>query len=267
VEASFSLGRDDISWTQPKTTGEILCEKVVLRQFARVINGNFLDIDPKLDIMNPENDSEIKKQAEEGKLHRMAKVDNFSVMWQGSQNLGATPKESCAQNKQMTALVYISDTEQIVKASWSLFQHDGATAFKLSQRPPLPPALSGKDLPGGRTQILNVRRIRRINCHQVKSNEDTAPDSISDTGDWLNWNCDLDNPNDSEEDCAADDDSDVEHNNCIEDPECPEQRDMSVAPNVPRLVRPTRKSKRQAEKVSVTVNAAETRRYGGGKKQ
>jgi len=77
----------------------------------------------------------------------------------------------------------------------------------------------------------------------------------------------LDNRNDSEEDCAADDESDIEPNTGIEDPECPEQQDVSAAPNVPGLVRPTRKSKRQAEKVLVTVNAVETRRNKGGKKK
>jgi len=50
-------------------------------------------------------------------------------------------KESHAQNMPMTAVGYISDTEEIDKASWSLFQHDGAAAFKLSERSPLPPAL------------------------------------------------------------------------------------------------------------------------------
>jgi hypothetical protein len=267
VEASFSLGRDVIGWRQSKTTGETLREKVVVRQFARANNGILAGTDPELDTMNTENDSEMKKEAEERKLHRMAKVHDFLEMWQGSQNLRATQKESRAQNKQMTAVGYISDTEEIVKSSWSLFQHDGAAAFKLSERSPLPPALSAKDLPGGRTQILNVRRIRRINRHPVESDEDSAPESISDTEDWLNWNGDLDNPNDSEEDCAADDDSDIEHNNCIEDPECPEQQDVCAAPNVPGLVRPTRKSKRQAEKVLVTVNAVETRRNKGGKKK
>jgi len=75
----------------------------------------------------------------------------------------------------------------------------------------------------------------------------------------------LDNPNDSEDDCAADDEFDIGPNKGIEDPECPEQQDVSAAPNVPRLVRPTRKSKRQAEKVLVTVNAVEMRRNKGGK--
>jgi hypothetical protein len=141
----------------------------------------------------------------------------------------------------MTAVGYLSDTEEIVKASWSLFQHDGAAAFKLSERSPLPPALSGKDLPGGRTQILNVRRIQRINRLSVETEEECAPESISDTNGWVYWNGHLDNPNDSEKDCAVDDESDIEHNNGIEHPECPEQQDVSAAPNVPGLVGPTQK--------------------------
>ena len=186
-------------------------------------------------------------------------------MWKGSQNLRATQKESRTQNKQMTAVGYILDTEEIVKASWSLFQHDGAATFKLSERSPLPPALSAKDLPGGRTQILNVRGIRSIIRHPVESDEDSAPESILDTDDWPNWNGDLDIPNDREDVCAADDESDIEQNNGIKDSECPEQQDVTAAANVPRLVRQTRKSKRQAENVLVTVNAVETRRNTGGK--
>jgi hypothetical protein len=50
---------------------------------------------------------------------------------QGSQNLCATLKESRAQNWQMTAVGYISDPDEIVKASWCLFQQDGEAAFKL----------------------------------------------------------------------------------------------------------------------------------------
>jgi len=47
----------------------------------------------------------------------MAKVHDFLEMRQGSQNLRAAKKKSHAQNKQMTAVGYISDTEEIVKAS------------------------------------------------------------------------------------------------------------------------------------------------------
>jgi hypothetical protein len=100
---------------------------------------------------------EMKREAEETKLHRMAKVHDFLEMLQGSQTLRATQKESCAQNKQITAVGYISDTEEIVKASWSNFHHDGAAAFKLLEKSPVPPALSAKDLSGGRSQVLNVR--------------------------------------------------------------------------------------------------------------
>jgi len=266
-EASFSLGWDVIGWRQSRTTGETIREKVVARQFARANNGILAGTDPELHTTNTENDSEIKNEAEERMLHRMAKVHDILEMWQGSQNLRATQKESRAQNKPMTAVGYISDTEEIVKASWSLFQHDGAAAFKLSERSPLPPALSAKDLPGGRTQILSVRRIRRINRQPVESDKDSAPESLSDTDDWLNWNGNLGNPNDSEDGCAADDESDIEQYNGIEELECPEQQNVSAMPNVPGLVRPTLKSKRQAEMVLLMVSAVETRRNTGGKKK
>ena len=207
------------------------------------------------------------KVAEERKWQRMAKLHNLLEMWQGSQNLRATQKESRAQKKQMTAVGYISDMEEIVKASWSLLHHDGAAVFELSEWSPLPPALTAKDLPGGRTQILNVRQIRRINHHPVESEEDSASESISDAEYWLNCNGNLDNSNDSKEDSAADDEPDSEHKNSIEDAECPEQQDVSAVLNDPRLVRPTQKSKKQVQKVFVTVNAVKRRRNKGVKKE
>jgi len=130
---------------------------------------------------------------------------------------------------------------------------------QIVQRSPLPPPLPAKDLPGGLTQVLNVCWIRRINRHPVESDEDSAPESISDTEDWLDCNGDLNNPNDSEDNCVAEVESDIEQGNRIEDPECPEQQDVSTAPTVPGLIRPTQKSKRQAEKVLMMVNAIETR--------
>jgi len=140
-------------------------------------------IDQESDSTNTENDSEMKKEAEERKLHRMAKVYNFLEMWQGSQNLCATQKSSGAQNNQITVVGYISDTEEILTAFWSLFQHDGAAVFKLSERSPLPPALSAKNIPGGRIPILNVCRIRTNNRHPLECDEDSALESILDTED------------------------------------------------------------------------------------
>jgi len=99
VEASLSLGRDGIGWRQSKTTAESLHRKVVLRQFARGTSGILSNTDPELDTINTDNVSEMKKEAEEGTLHRMANMHDFLDMWQGTQNLYATRKESCAQNK------------------------------------------------------------------------------------------------------------------------------------------------------------------------
>jgi len=139
-----------------------------------------------LDTTNTEKDSEMKIELWERKLPRMANVHDFLEMWQGSQNLRVIQKESRAQNKQMTAVGYISDMKEIIIASWPLLQHDGTNAFKLSERSPLPPALSAKDLPGGQSQISNVRQIRRIDRHPVKSNDDSTPETIPDTDNWLN---------------------------------------------------------------------------------
>jgi len=59
--------------------------------------------------------------------------------------------ESRAQYKELTAIWYISDLEEIVKVSFSLFEQDGAAALELSERSPLQPALSAKNFPGGWT--------------------------------------------------------------------------------------------------------------------
>jgi len=156
MEASYSLRRNVIGWRQSKTAGETLCEKVLVRQFAwansRILSGD----DPALDVTNTENKLKTKREDKERLLHRLANVNNFLEMWQGSQNLGATPTESHAKFKHMTAVGDISDTKEIVTASWSNFQHVGAAAFRLSERSPVPPALSANVLPGGHTQVLNV---------------------------------------------------------------------------------------------------------------
>ena len=108
--------------------------------------------------------------------------------------------ESCAQIKQMTAVGHISDMGEIVQASWTNFQHDGAAAFQLSERSPLPPAWFANDLPGEHTPVFNVHWIRTIDRHPAGCDLDSAPDSISDTENWLDWNGALDIPNESEED-------------------------------------------------------------------
>ena len=203
VETRFSLWSVLISWRQSKTTGETLCEKVIIKQFAWANNRILAGDDPVLDTTNTENHLEMKTEVEERKLHRLAKVHNSLEMWQGSQYLHATQKKSHAQNKQMTAVGYISDTEEIIKASFANFQPDGTAAFKFSERSPLPPALSAKDLPGGRTQVSNMCWVKRIDCHPVESDEDSALESILDTDNRLHWNAHLSNSYPSEDDWEA----------------------------------------------------------------
>jgi len=237
VEASVSLGRDVIGWRQSKTTGETLREDFVVRQFARANTRLLAGNDPVLDPISTDNDMEMKREVEETKLHWMAKVHDILEMWQGSQNLWAIHNEFRVQNKQMTAIGYISDTEVIVKASWSNFQHDGAAAFKLSEKSPVPPAVSAKDLPVGRTQVWNVRRMKQIDRHPAESDQDSSPQS----------NRDLDYPNDSEDDWDADNELDMELDNSSEDSETPEWQNVSAALNVPGLIRPIQRSNNKVE--------------------
>jgi len=176
------------------------------------------------------------------------------------------PEGISQSSKVMSAIGYISDSDAIVKSFWPLFQHHCMAALKLSEWSPLPSALSGKDLPGGQTQKLNVHWTRKINRHPVEIDEDRSPERISDTVDWLNWNWDLDNRNDSKDNCAGDFDNDIDQPNIIDDMQCTEQRDVSAAPNVPGLIRSTQISKTQAEKVFMTVNANQMRWNMGGNK-
>jgi len=65
-----------------------------------------------------------------------------------------------------------------------------------------------------------------------------------DSDNCLVWNGVLDNPNDSEVLCEAEVESDIELDNGIEDPESPEQWDMSAPPIISRWIQPTWKSKK-----------------------
>jgi len=206
---------------------------------------------------------QMKREAEQKKLHRMAKVHDFLKIWQGSKTLRATQKESRTQNEQTNAVRYISDTEVIVKSSGSNFHHDGAAAFKLLEKWPVPPSFSAQDLPGGRTHVLNVRWIEHIYRHPAHSDENCSPKSISDNENWLNCNGDLDNPNDSEDNWEGDNESDMDLDNSKDNSETPEVRNVSVVLNVPGFIWPIRQSKRKVEKVFLTANIMETKRNKG----
>jgi hypothetical protein len=70
---------------------------------------------------NTETNSEMKNEVLEWTLYRIAKVNDFLERWQGSQNQCPTLKVSDTSNKQMPAVEYILDREEIVNASSSLF--------------------------------------------------------------------------------------------------------------------------------------------------
>jgi hypothetical protein len=105
---------------------------------------------------------------------------------------------------------------------------------------------------------LNVRRFKRIDCHRTDSGENSSPASISDTKNWLNWNGDLDNPNASDDDREADNESDMQLENRSEDSETPEEQNVRTAPMVHELVQPTGWSKKTAAKELMTVSIMET---------
>jgi len=81
-----------------------LWEKVIVKQFAWA-NKGILAVDySSLDTTDTENNLQLKKEVEEKKLHRMAKVHDYLEMLQGSQNLHTTQNKSRTQNKPMTAV-------------------------------------------------------------------------------------------------------------------------------------------------------------------
>jgi hypothetical protein len=54
---------------------------------------------PGLDNVNTENNSEMKQEAEERDLHRMAQVHDFLALCQGSQNEPVSQKDCHTKNK------------------------------------------------------------------------------------------------------------------------------------------------------------------------
>jgi hypothetical protein len=269
VESSFSLGRDVIGWRQTRTTGDSLREKVVVRQFARANNGVLAG--DSADSTATE-DIEVQKAAEEKKLLHMAQVHDFLDMWDGSQKLRRMQRAARAQNREMTAMGFISDTEETVNEGWSSFKHDGVAAFKASERTcGLPASLPQTELPDGRTQILNVRRIRRINRSALESDQESTSDMDTDSEDWLNWDGDVDDlTNDESEHSAAETSENDSLEQCSDFgeslPDGTENIRRPPALFVPGLVHPVRKSQR-IEELAIRPGKTGKPPAKGGKKR
>jgi hypothetical protein len=95
---------------------------------------------------------------------------------------------------------------------------------------------------------------------------DSSMESISDTENWLNWNGDFDNPNESVDNREADNESVRELDNSSNVSESPEQQMVRVALNVPRLIRSIRWLNKQVEKAFRMINIMERKRNKAVKK-
>jgi len=84
-----------------------------------------------------------------------------------------------------------------------------------------------------------------------------------DTENWLDWYRDLDNSTDCKDNCEADNESDIDLDNAIDDTETPVEQNVSTASIVPGLLWPRWRSKQTEEKVLMTVNTIERRRNKG----
>jgi len=70
VQPSVSIGRDVIGWRWSKTTGETLCETVVVSQFSQANNRLLAGDNPAFDMINADNDLAMKREAQQKKLHK-----------------------------------------------------------------------------------------------------------------------------------------------------------------------------------------------------
>jgi hypothetical protein len=65
LEASLSVGEEFGGWRQSKTTGDTVCERVILWQYAGPIEWILAGNELALDTLNTENDLQMQREAEE----------------------------------------------------------------------------------------------------------------------------------------------------------------------------------------------------------
>jgi len=78
VEASFSLGQHVTGWSQSKTTGETLREKVVVRLFAQANNGILAGTDSELQPRIQETTQKWRKRRRKGNC---TEWQRFTTLW------------------------------------------------------------------------------------------------------------------------------------------------------------------------------------------
>ena len=128
VEASFSLGRDVISWRQSRTKAATLQQKVVVRQWARS-NDGFLPDEVKKSLEG-DNDEDERQKKEDERLNQLASMRDFLMFKKESQNRRSMQKKLKGKDVAVSGLGYISDEDDGWDEKWSSFDHDGNTAFR-----------------------------------------------------------------------------------------------------------------------------------------
>jgi hypothetical protein len=102
----------------------------------------------------------------------------------------------------------------------------------------LPPALSTKDLSGGRTKVLNFSQNNTFDRHPAKGCQDGVPEYSTNTGNLLYQDGDFKNPMENEDDWEADNGSDMELENGIMNLAGPGQWNLYATPNFSGLIQP-----------------------------
>lgn len=128
VEASFSLGRDVISWRQSRTNGITLQHKVVVRQWARSNNGLLPEEVSRS--MKTDINTDEQQRREDKQLNQLASMKDFLSFKRQSDNMRSMQRELKGRDVSISGLGYISDEADGGVEEWSGFNQDGNSAFR-----------------------------------------------------------------------------------------------------------------------------------------
>jgi len=191
VEESFSLGRDVIGWRQSKTTGETHQEKVIFRYFAQAYKSILAGGDTALNTKETERNLDLNKQVE-GK--NCTEWPRSTTRWR----CGRAAKPSALHRRNLV-LKKTRDSHALHFGCWRDRQNILVTlatwwcsCILTVKKITFATSFVCKGSPGGQTQVFNVHWIRRTDHHPAESDEDSAPESISNNKSRLNGHRDFD---------------------------------------------------------------------------
>jgi hypothetical protein len=127
--------------------------------------------------------------------------------------------------------------------------------FNLSVRSLLPPDISAKDLSAIWTQVLNAHLTKIIHCHPAQSDENSVPETCSETKNLHNSSCDFDHRNELNDVQGAEHEIDIGLHSGSRYPERSERLYDSVTPNDTRVILTIWRSTKMAELRLIIVSA------------